>query len=277
VTAPAPPTRGLFYDALAPIYDDWQASTGMVSFSAVAADKLIDVLVREERRRKQAATTDRAAFIDLGCGTGTMLLDVRDALPSSWRLAGADASAGMLKMARRKPGAHRIVWTRATVDQPLPFGRAFDACGAFYDAVNHLPDDRALERAFAAMSAVLRPGGLLVFDVTTLLGFRRWWRGTSNYRGRHWQMRITTDFDEATGTATADTTIVRAGKTVSHTMAERCFDDGQIAAALAAAGLEIESREAWAPFADEIAGKTWWQARAKGSAEVGPWPAKSTR
>lgn len=263
-------TAGRFYDALAPIYDDWQASTGMVSFSAVAADKLIDVLVREQRRRKQSGVTDRGGFLDLGCGTGTMLLDVRDALPSSWRLAGADASAGMLQMARRKRGAHRIVWARATVDQPLPFGGAFDACGAFYDAINHLPDDRALERAFAAISAVLRPGGLLVFDVTTLLGFRRWWRGTSNYRGRHWQMRITTDFNEATRTATADTTIVRAGTAASHTMTERCFDEGQIADALAAAGLEIESREAWAPFADEIAGKTWWQARAKRPAEVSP-------
>ena len=262
--APSPPTRGLFYDALAPIYDDWQASTGMVSFSAVAADKLIDVLVGERRRRKKAGVTEAGAFLDLGCGTGTMLLDVRDALPSSWRLAGADASAGMLRMARRKRGANRIVWARATVDRPLPFGRAFDACGAFYDAVNHLPDDGALARAFAAMSAVLRPGGLLVFDVTTLLGFRQWWRGTSNYRGRHWQMRITTDFDEATRTATADTTIVHAGTSVSQTMAEHCFDEGQIADALAAAGLDIESREAWAPFADEIAGKTWWQARAKG-------------
>ena len=259
----APETRGRFYDALAPIYDEWQATTGMVSFSAVAADKLIDVLAEERQRRKQEGVTDPGAFLDLGCGTGTMLLDVRDALPSSWRLAGADASAGMLQMARRKRGGNRIVWARATLDQRLPFVRAFDACGAFYDAVNHLPDEGALTRAFAAMSAALRPGGLLVFDVTTLLGFRRWWRGTSDYRGRGWQMRITTDFDEATGTATADTTIVRAGMAVSHTMTERCFDDDQIAAALAAAGLDIEAREAWAPFADEIAGKTWWQARAR--------------
>jgi SAM-dependent methyltransferase len=261
MTSSAPPdTPGRFYDALAPIYDDWQASTGMLSFAAVAADKLIDVLARETQRRKQAGSADRAAFLDLGCGTGTMLLDVREALPS-WRLAGADASAGMLRMARRKRGADRIVWARATIDRPLPFAPAFDACGAFYDALNHLPDDAALARAFAAIAAVLRPGGLLVFDVTNLLGFRRWWRGTSKYRGRRWQMSITTDFDEAAGTATADTTIVHAGATVTHKMSERCFAEPQIAKALAAAGLELDAREAWAPFADEIAGKTWWSAR----------------
>ena len=44
-------------------------------------------------------------------------------------------------------------------------------------------------------------------------------------------------------------------------MAERCFSERQIADALAAAGLEIEAREAWAPFADEVAGKTWWIVR----------------
>src|SRR5688572_8108491 len=104
IAGPPPATPRRFYDALAPIYDDWQATSGMVSFAAVAADKLIDVLAHEAQRLKQAGASARAAFLDLGCGTGTMLLDVREALPS-WRLAGADTSAGMLQMARRKRGA----------------------------------------------------------------------------------------------------------------------------------------------------------------------------
>lgn len=257
-----------FYDALAPIYDDWQASTGMVSFAAVAADKLTAVLASEARRGNRAG----GAMLDLGCGTGTMLIDVRDALPS-WRLAGCDASAGMLRVARRKRGAQGIVWVRAPLEQPLPFAPVFDACGAFYDTINHLPDERALGRAFAAMSAVLRPGGLLVFDVTNLLGFRNWWRGTSKYAGRRWQMTIATKFDEPTRTASADTVITRARNAVRGTMAERYFDEQQIGNALAAAGLEIEAREAWAPFADDVAGKTWWSVRSPNSPDL---KAKST-
>jgi SAM-dependent methyltransferase len=253
---PGSPSADL-YDALAPIYDDWQVSTGMIEFSVVAARKLCGVLAREARRRSGAAGAP--AFLDLGCGTGSMLLDVRDQLPD-WRLAGADASAGMLKQADGKPGADRIVWGQARLDRPLPFPPVFDACGAFYDTINHLPNERALARAFAAMSSVLRPDGLAIFDVTNLLGFRRWWHGISRYSGRGWRITITTAFDEPARTALATTAIAHT-TSGSYQMTEHYFDEEQIAGALAAAGLEIESREAWAPFWDEIAGKTWWMAR----------------
>jgi SAM-dependent methyltransferase len=249
-----------FYDALAPIYDEWQAASGALEFSVIAARKLCGVLEQEERRLR-GDDRHAPAFLDLGCGTGSLLLDVRDARPR-WRLAGADGSAGMLRVARAKPGAGRVVWARATIDQPLPFAPAFDACGAFHDTINHLPDEPALARAFAAAAALLRPGGLLVFDVTNLVGFRLWWNDLQRYAGRRWTITVTTTFDDASRTGAAEVAIARQdGGVGGFHVRERYFDDGQIAGALVAAGLSVEQHAPWAPFGEAAAGKTWWLAR----------------
>ena len=244
------------YDAIAPIYDEWQSWNGMTPFARVTAEKLVPLLDREAAAVARAGR-ERPAMLDAGCGTGSLLLDVAGQRPA-WRFAGADASAGMLAVARAK-GAN-VAWARATLEA-LPFARAFDVCTAFYDTLNHLPDAQALERAFVAAAAVLRPGGVLIFDVTNQHGFEHWWNTDTQFSGAGWTMSLDTCFDSQRGIAVADVKLKRGGATRRFKIHQRYFDRYEINAALLAAGFTPEQEHAWIPFPVGGLGKTWWSAR----------------
>jgi SAM-dependent methyltransferase len=241
------------YDALAPIYDGWQASAETTPFALVTEAKLSPQLER-------VARGDGFSFLDLGCGTGMLLAALRAAHPD-WRLAGIDASPGMLAVASRRPGAGTIAWLRAALDRPLPLARRFDAAGAFYDTLNHLPDLRTLTDAFTGVARVLQPGGLFAFDVTNRLGFERWWHGTRRFTAAHWRITIDAAFIGEVGWAEVE--IEREGRRPRHfQLREQLYDDDQILSALRAAGLTPEDRQLWSPFELDVPGKTWWVATA---------------
>jgi len=256
----APSSTTDLYDAIAPIYDEWQRWRGMAPFAGVAAEKLEPILDREAGAAARAGR-DRPALLDVGCGTGTLLAEVRRRRPA-WRLAGVDASAGMLAVARAKlAGAADVPVARALLGAPLPFPSAFDVCTIFYDTLNHLPDTAELARAFAAAATTLRPRGLLVFDVTSRYGFDEWWNTTNEFAGKGWRMVVDADFDATRALATGDVTVDRLGVRRSFVIRERYFGREEIGAALAAAGFAIEQEEAWSPFPIGGAGKAWWSAR----------------
>jgi SAM-dependent methyltransferase len=249
-----------FYDALAPIYDAWQSCDGMTPFAHVTLGKLAPLLARAGVR----------SFLDLGCGTGELLLGLRR-LHADWRLAGIDGSAGMLAVARRKPGADGVAWAQAHLADAPDAARAdtpaaaavagpFDAVGAFYDTFNHLPDEDALARALASAAARLRPGGQLIFDLTNELGFARWWNNRLEWWGVGWRLLVETSFDPDTGTARAAVTLSQGESEQALTLLERAFSEPQVRRALAAAGLTVDKTEPWSPFSADAPGKTWWSA-----------------
>lgn len=242
------------YDALAPVYDAWQASNEMRPFGLVALAKLRPELEREARG-------GRFSFVDVGCGTGT-LLDGLGAAHRDWRLVGVDASPGMLAAARTKPAAGAIGWARARAGAPLPFApAAFDAAGAFYDMLNHLPDASALAGALRGMAAAVRPGGLVVFDLTNRLGFERWWRGRSDFRASSWRLTVDAHFDGQTALGTAQIRVEHAGRARVFPFVERLWEEADVRRALAAAGLHVERADPWSPFELDAPGKTWWVTR----------------
>jgi SAM-dependent methyltransferase len=266
------------YQALAPIYDDWQASGGMTPFALVTATKLAPLLEREARARAAEPAAGAFSFLDLGCGTGTLLGALRARQPG-WRLTGVDASAAMLTVAAGKSAIRTIGLARAALARPLPFLQTFDAAGVFYDTLNHLVDLPALSRTFAALAAVIRPGGLLVFDVTNRRGFERWWRGRNDFRGRSWQVSVEARFDPTTELGRAEVIIARGGQpAASFPLLERHLPEREVARSLAAAGFTVERTEGWAPFPNDIEGKTWWVARLSPKSKIGhqidttPWP-----
>src|SRR4029453_16183144 len=130
-----------------------------------------------------------------------------------------------------------------------------------YDTLNHLPDAQALARTFAAAAAVLRPGGVLVFDVTNQHGFEEWWNTETRFRGTGWTMLLDTRFDSERRLAIGDVKLKREGATRRFQIRQRYFDRDEINSALLATGFTPEQEQAWIPFPVGGMGKTWWSAR----------------
>src|SRR5262245_52073388 len=100
---------------------------------------------------------DARSFIDVGCGTGSVLRALRATVPSV-RYAGADALLSGLALARLKMPDVAL----AQVDiQRLPYDGEFDLIRVF-DVLEHLDDDR---HAVRELHRSTRPGGGLILTV----------------------------------------------------------------------------------------------------------------
>jgi len=252
-TIPHVPAAAL-YDALAPVYDRWQSAGGTTPFSHVVLAKLLPAL---ERHAREPAPS---SFLDLGCGTGDLLLGLGRAHPG-WHLIGVDGSAAMLDVARAKPGADRVQWIPGLLVAPPAVAPSLDAAGCFYDTLNHLADVAELHAAMRAVAGLLRPGGLFVFDATNELGFDRWWRGNRTWREHDWGVAIETHYDAALHQAQAEITIDDGARRTRASLTERCFTGAEIRAGLAASGFDEVASESWSPFDLDAPGKTWWIGR----------------
>lgn len=102
--------------------------------------------------------------VDLGCGSGTWARRLTDA---GHDVLGIDASAAMIALARAAAPAATLR-AGSFVDARLP---PCDAVTALGEVFNYLFDARngepALLLLFRRIHAALRPGGVLVFDVST--------------------------------------------------------------------------------------------------------------
>jgi SAM-dependent methyltransferase len=97
-------------------------------------------------------------ILDAGCGAGPVAADLRE---RGAVVAGFDASAGMLALARRRLG-EGVVLERAELGGPLPFTDAgFDDVVA--SLVLHYLEDWTT--ALAELRRVLKPGGRLIGSV----------------------------------------------------------------------------------------------------------------
>jgi SAM-dependent methyltransferase len=183
------------------------------------------------------------AVLDLGCGTGTLLMEARDA-GHRGRLCGLDPASGMLDRARRRSDVEWVlgelpsVGYRGEFDLILMTGHAFQA----------IVDDRDLRRLAASVQRALRPGGRFAFD-TRNPSVRAWERWTPEHAvsvhgpdGR--DVRITTEvvapFDGRTVTFTHTFTGAHESLPQVSTSTLRFLDPAGVAALLTDAGMQIE-------------------------------------
>jgi len=119
-----------------------------------------------------------ASVLDLGCGTGSHALVLA---ARGYRVTGIDASAGMLRVARRKAGGRRNpAFVRADMRR-FDLGRTFDAVACMDGAFTHLLTERDVLAHLRAVRRHLRPDGAYAFEFAQSL--------RAETEGRGWIVR----------------------------------------------------------------------------------------
>lgn len=107
--------------------------------------------------------------LDVACGTFTIDLGL---VRRGYRVVGLDLSEDMVRVARRSLRGRRSAAEVAQGDmRSLHFDRRFDAIVCLGTAFNYIVDPQDVNRALGGFRQHLRPGGLLVLDLTN---FESW-------------------------------------------------------------------------------------------------------
>ena len=99
------------------------------------------------------------SVLDIGCGTGTFGLQLAERGVHVTRVDPATAS---IAVAQSKPGAEAVMWIVGTVDD-VP-ALQVDAVIMTANVAQVFLDDDTWNATLRAAYAVLRPGGVLVFE-----------------------------------------------------------------------------------------------------------------
>ncbi len=128
------------------------------------------------------AAGERAALLEVGCGPGFMLAELRDL---GWRVQGLEIS----KFAARHGREHLGLDIRVGPIAADAFPQSTLDAVLMGDVLEHLPDPRA---SLTAIRAWMRPGGVLIVAVPSTLNLLSARLGMAYYRraGRFKTMRI---------------------------------------------------------------------------------------
>lgn len=108
---------------------------------------------------------DKGILLDLGCGTGTMC---ELFAKKGYEIIGVDASEDMLNIAQQKKMESGIdaIYLCQKMQEIDMFGTV-DCCICTLDCINHLTDEKDVQKTFELVSLFMNDGGCFVFDVNT--------------------------------------------------------------------------------------------------------------
>jgi SAM-dependent methyltransferase len=185
------------------------------------------------------------AVLDVGCGTGALLHEVRD-LGHAGRLVGLDPAAGMLAQALRRSD---IDWVQGDLVS-AGFANAFDLIVMTGHAFQVLVEDDDLRAALAAARRALTPSGRFAFE-TRNPAAREWERWRPDQAGSvigpdgatvRMAREVVSPFDGRTVSFTHTfTSSAWDGPQLSQSTL-RFLDAPQLAAFLRGAGLAVEAQ-----------------------------------
>src|SRR3954449_12600037 len=155
-TRPEDPTYAA-YELLAPFYDSYTREYGHERW----LENLEAIAIGHGLRGNR--------LLDVGCGTGKSFLPM---LARGYEVTGCDISPAMVDRAREAAAGDASVLVADARDLPV-LGR-FDLATSLDDALNYVVSDAELGMAFAGIARNLRPGGLFMFDLTTIAAYRKY-------------------------------------------------------------------------------------------------------
>lgn len=180
--------------------------------------------------------------LDLACGTGTLTLELAK---RGLDVYGIDGSMDMLAEAQMKAAdAEMQILFLCQQMQRLDLYGTVDTVFCVLDSINHMTEEKDVQRAFDRVSLFMNPGALFVFDVNTLYKHREvLGNQTFVYDTEEvfcvWQnaldektdkVRITLDFFERDG---------KVYRRSSEHFSERAYSRECLEAMLQKAGLEV--------------------------------------
>lgn len=127
-------------------------------------DPVLALTMREKQfrgemlRRVDADLTEAGTAVDVGCGTGTFAVALKERRPDA-EVIGVDGDEEILALARAKVGADRVEW-REGLAQELPVPAESADVVTISLVLHHLlPEDK--RKALTETKRILKPGGRL--------------------------------------------------------------------------------------------------------------------
>ena len=161
--APVSPDPRAAYDAVASVYDDLTAHH----------DHELWLALLLELAGEHGLAGTRA--LDVACGTGKSFMPL---VRRGFDVTACDISPRMAARARRRARGHGVCVHVADMRRLPRLCEGADLVTCLDDAVNYLLGDEDLARALGSMARLLRPGGLLTFDLNSLSAHREGFAAT---------------------------------------------------------------------------------------------------
>jgi 2-polyprenyl-3-methyl-5-hydroxy-6-metoxy-1,4-benzoquinol methylase len=140
------------YERLSRVYDlDW----GDFSLQYLG---LIDELLKNRN-------VAHANILDIACGTGRLASELAR---RGHLVVGVDGSRHMIAVATsRHSHMTNLRFSEMDMSELGSFGVSFHMITCTFDAINYLTSIEHVERMFQSVAALIRPGGLILFDSNT--------------------------------------------------------------------------------------------------------------
>lgn len=215
------------YSRLAAIYDYVMRHVDYVHW----ADYVESLFLRHN--------TAPARLLDLACGTGSLVLELRS---RAYGMDGADGCREMLDMAvekARRSGYDISFHHKNLLDlSGLP---QYDAALCLYDSINYLMTLEDVSRALTEVHRVVAPDGVFIFDICTESNSLRYFRDmTDRDRGEGFSYTRRSYYRNGVQFNQFDIHFDETGEAVREVHQQRIYALGDIMGVLASCPFRVE-------------------------------------